>query len=131
MMKKLLLFYTACIVSLISSNGCSSSEQSFQTKKPVGENIPPGSAVVLCQLNGYEDKGDFYLLDVKVKTVIGYGSATENIDPDSNLKLQLGKKLIELKSLKKGTEFEFEIRQPKMSMESDKNVLWTVSQLIK
>ncbi|MEW6701135.1 MAG: hypothetical protein AB1298_00305 [Bacteroidota bacterium] len=131
-MKKLfLLIYAACIVSLISSNGCSSAEQSSQTLKPIGENIPPGSAVVLCQLNSFEDKGNFYLLDVKVKQVTGYGSATENIDPDSNLKLQMKKELIKLESLKKGAEFELEIRQPMMSMGDEKNVLWTVSQLFK
>jgi len=86
---------------------------------------------VLCQLNSFEDKGNFYLLDVKVKQVTGYGSATENIDPDSNLKLQMKKELIKLESLKKGAEFELEIRQPMMSMGDEKNVLWTVSQLIK
>ena len=131
-MKKLSLYIcTVCIVSFIFSNGCSSSEQSFLVRKPVGENIPPGSAVVLCQLNGFEDKGDFYLLDVKIKSVIGYGSATDEITPNTDLKLQLGKKLTELKSFKNGTEFELEIKQPKTGMESERNTLWTVSQLIK
>jgi len=99
--------------------------------KQVGEDIPPGTAVILCRLNGFEDKGNYYLLDAKVKQVIGYGAATENIDPDSNLKLQLKKELTGLKSLKNGDELELEIRQPMMSMGDEKNFVWTVSQLIK
>lgn len=130
-MKKIILLGLTIIIFSFLFNDCSSLEQSSKIKKPVGENIPPGAAVILCRLNGFEDKGDFYLLDVKVKQVIGYGSATESIDSDSNLKLQMKKELIKLESLKKRAEFELEIRQPMMSMGDEKNVLWTVSQLIK
>lgn len=131
MKKLLLLIYTACIVALIYSNGCSSSEQSSQTRKPVGETIPPGSAIVLCNVNSFTENGDVYLIDVSIKSVLGYGSATDEIVHGTILKLQMAKRLIEIKSLKKGTELQVEIRQPKMSMEGDKNALWTVSQLIK
>ena len=110
---------------------CTSSEQSSQTLKPVGENIPPGSAVVLCNVNSFTENGDVYLIDASVKSVLGYGSATDEIAPDANLKLQMAKKLIEINSLKKGTELQLEIKQPKMSMEGSKNNLWTVSQLMK
>ena len=110
---------------------CSSSEQSYQTKKPVGENIPPWSAVVLCNVNSFTESGDVYLVDVSVKSVLGYGSATDEIAPGTNMKLQTAKRLIEIKSLKKGTELHVEIRQPKMRMENGEKDLWTVSQLIK
>ena len=131
MKKMIALIFIIIIVIPLLFVRCTSSEQSSQVKKPVGENIPPGSAVVLCQLNGFEDKGDFYLLDVKIKSVIGYGSTTDEITPNTDLKLQLGKKLTEMRSLKNGNEFELEIKQPKAGMLSEKNALWTVSQLIK
>ena len=131
-MKKLtpFVFIFLFVFSFLVFN-CSSSDQTSQTKMPVGENIPPGSAVVLCTVNSFTENGDVYLIDVSVKSVHGYGSITEEIAPNTGLKLQMAKRLIELKTLKKGTELQVEIRQPKMSMESDKNALWTVSQLIK
>jgi len=131
-MKRLLfLIYTACIISLIYSNGCSSPEKII-TKKPVGETIPPGSAVVLCNVNSFTENGDVYLIDVSVKSVLGYGSATDEIAPGANMKLQMAKRLIEIKSLKNGTELHVEIKQPKMRMESDKSAaIWTVAQLVR
>ena len=110
---------------------CSSSEQSSQTKKSIGENLPPGSAVVSCIMNGFTESGDFYLIDVNVKSVLGYGSTTEEISPNTDLKLQMAKRLMELKSLRKGTEFQFEIKQPKTKIKNAKNSVWTVSQLMK
>ena len=131
-MKRILVSILILIISLpFLFYKCSSSEQSYQVKKPVGETIAPGSAVILCNVNSFTENGDIYLIDVNVKSVLGYGSATEEIAPGTNLQLQMTKRLIELKSLRKGTELHLEIRQPKMGMESDKNVLWTVSQLIK
>jgi len=131
-MKKFTPFiFIVLIVSSFLFYKCSSSEQSAQIRKPIGEDIPPGTAVVLCQLNSFEEKGEFYLLDVNVKSVIGYGSATEEIAPNTGMKLQMAKRLIELKSLKKGTEFQVEVKQPIMKKESEKNSLWTVSQLMK
>ncbi len=124
------IFIIAITISLLFYR-CSSSEQSSQTKKSIGENIPPGSAIVSCIMNGFTESGDYYLLDVNVKSVLGYGSTTEEIAPNTDLKLQMAKRLIELKSLKKGTEFQFEIRQPKMKIENEKNSTWTVSQLMK
>lgn len=129
-MKKFTPFIFLIVFSFLFYN-CSSSEQSSQTKKPVGETIPPGSAVVSCNVNSFIENGDVYLIDVSIKSVLGYGSATDEIVPGTILKLQMAKRLIEIKSLKKGTELQVEIRQPKMSMEGDKNALWTVSQLIK
>lgn len=131
-MKKLIpfIYFSLFIFSFLALN-CSSSDQSSQTKMPVGENIPPGSAVVLCKLNSFTESGDVYLIDVSIKSVLGYGSATDEIAPDANLKLQIAKKLIEINSLKKGTELQFEIRQPKISKEGGNNNLWTVSQLMK
>jgi len=116
---------------LLLFNNCTSSEQSAQIRKPIGEDIPPGTAVVLCTVNSFTEIGEVYLIDVNVKSVLGYGSATEEITPNAGMKLQMAKRLIEIKSLKKGTELQVEIRQPKMRMESEKNSVWTVSQLMK
>ncbi len=131
-MKKMIPFIFIIIIAVpLLFNRCTSSEQTSQVKKPVGENIPPGSAVVLCTVNSFTESGDVYLIDVNVKSVLGYGSATEEIAPNTGLKLQTAKRLIELKTLKKGTELQLEIKQPKMKIESEKNSVWTVSQLIK
>lgn len=123
-------FIFLLVFSLLVFN-CSSSDQTSRTKMPAGENIPPGSAVVLCNVNSFTENGDVYLIDVNVKSVLGYGSATEEIAPNTGLKLKMAKRLIELKSLKKGIEFQVEIRQPKMKVENEKNSVWTVSQLMK
>ncbi|NJD21158.1 MAG: hypothetical protein FIA82_00590 [Melioribacter sp.] len=131
MKRTIQLFFIITIAIPLLFYKCSSSEQSSQTKKSIGENIPPGSAIVSCIMNGFTESGDFYLIDVDVKSVLGYGSTTEEIAPNTALKLQMAKRLIELKSLKKGTEFQFEIKQPKMKIENEKNSIWTVSQLMK
>ncbi|MCX6175594.1 MAG: hypothetical protein NTZ27_12645 [Ignavibacteriales bacterium] len=131
-MKKFTPFiFIVLIVSSFLFYKCSSSEQSAQIRKPIGEDIPPGSAIVVCTMNSFAESGDVYLIDVNVKSVLGYGSATEEIAPNAGMKLQMAKRLIELKSLKKGTEFQVEIKQPKMKMESEQNSVWTVSQLMK
>jgi len=130
-MKKTIPFILIVMAIPLLFYSCSSSEQSSQTKKSIGENIPPGSAIVSCIINGFTESGDFYFIDVNVKSVLGYGSTTEEITPNTELRLQMAKRLIELKSLKKGTEFQFEIKQPKMKIENEKNSVWTVSQLMK
>ena len=131
-MKKIIPFIILIIISaLLFFSRCSSSEQSSLTKKSIGENIPPGSAIVLCTMNSFIESGDVYLIDVNVKSVLGYGSTTEEIAPSANLNLQMAKRLIEIKSLKKGIEFQVEIKQPKMKIENEKSSVWTVSQLMK
>jgi len=131
-MKKFTQFiFVFLIVPSLLFYKCSTSDQTLQTKMPVREKIPPGSAIILCNVDSSVENGDDYLIEVNVKSVLGYGSATKEIAPNTNMKLQMSKYLIELNSLKKGTELKLEISQPKMKMETEMESVWTVSSLIK
>ncbi len=129
-MKSLFVFIVSFVVIITA---CTSSKENTDTsrQKYIAEEIPPGSAIVLCNVDSFTENGDVYLIEVNVKSVLGYGSATDEIAPGTNLKLQMAKRLIDIKSLKKGAVLKAEIRQPKMKMENGENILWTVSQLIK
>jgi len=97
----------------------------------VAESYSPGTAGVICQIVSIEEKDNSYLCDVKIKQVIGYGSATKLISENNNLKIDFVKNLLNNKKPEAGQQIKLEIAQPMGGMNIPDTKIWTVIKILK
>lgn len=110
---------------------CDNSSEEYQLLEPVGEDIAPGSVIVIAKVISYGGKDNEYLLHVRIEKVLGYGPATNEITESTYMDLKIQYELMEGYSLNVRSEmlqtFTFEIRQPK----EGSNDYWKVVRIIK
>ncbi len=118
-MKK--IFPLLVIMTFVS---CSTSNKEIKINQSykVGETIPPGSAVIEGKLTSFVTNDDSFILNIAVDKISGYGQATKPIAPNSNLKIELQKGLLNVSEekdfLEVGNQLGLLINQPKPDFEN-------------
>jgi len=84
------VFSTAAVISSCSSSGGSEKDKILFSQI----SLPPGAALINCEIVSAEESDNFFSAEIKVEKVNRYGASTPLINAKENLQVRIKKSLL-------------------------------------